>query len=275
MEDFFAEAAKDTAGKLTCIPLPFNAKEVFHKSKGTIHVKGTINEVSYRSKLLSRGNGKYMMTIDKALQKSIGFTGKPMAVHVTMSLDEEDCQTVANHSQPEFAASSMDVITAVQTRQSIREFTQEAISQDLINTILYAGMCAPTAKNKRPVDFVLIDDKKTLYELSLANPNARMLEHAPCAIVVCGDQNREGSKEFLYADCGAAAQNILLCAHGLHLGAVWCGVAANSPWFKLLTEKLSLPVKIAPVAVIALGYPAVKPQPKEKWSPGKVHYGKW
>ena len=58
-------------------------------------------------------------------------------------------------------------------------------------------------------------------------------------------------KEFLYADCAADAQNILLGIHGLGLGGVWCGVASSSDWRKLLIAVLELPSKLEPVAVIA------------------------
>lgn len=82
-----------------------------------------------------------------------------------------------------------------------------------------------------------------------------MLESAACGIVICGDKNAEGMKEFLYADCAAAAQNILLCIHGLGLGGVWYGVAAHSDWQKFMAACFELPPKLEPVLVIAVGWP--------------------
>lgn len=46
MQVFETTIKKDESGRLTVIELPFNAKEVFHKSKGTIFVSGTINNTS-------------------------------------------------------------------------------------------------------------------------------------------------------------------------------------------------------------------------------------
>ena len=74
MQTFHAEILKDTAGRLTYLPLPFSAREIFHQPKGTIYVQGTINGIPYRSRLLSRGSGCYIMLIDKVLQKSLGFS---------------------------------------------------------------------------------------------------------------------------------------------------------------------------------------------------------
>lgn len=102
-----------------------------------------------------------------------------------------------------------------------------------------------------------------------------MLSHAACAIVVCGDKNFEGTKEFLYADCAAAAQNMLLCLHSLGLGGVWCGVAANSRWYKLLIDILKLPFKVVPFSVIALGHPNEKKTSNATWDERKIHFEVW
>lgn len=50
---------KDEADRFTLIEVPFPAREVFRKPKGTILVHGTINGITYRSKLLVRGGGKF------------------------------------------------------------------------------------------------------------------------------------------------------------------------------------------------------------------------
>lgn len=286
MEQFEAVIKKDDSGRLIIIELPFNAKEVFRKPKGTIFVSGTINDIEYRSRLLSRGNGRYLMVLNKAMQKSIGYHGEFMTARITMMPDElESPQRPRN--QPErrndiekalespAAASSMDVITAISTRQSIRQFTSESVSDSMITAILRAGLYAPTAKNKRPFHFVVLNERAVLSELAHTNPNAAMLDSAACAVVVCGDSNAEGTKEFLYADCAAAVQNMLLCIHVLGLGGVWCGVAASSSWKKLLIRQLELPPKMEPTAVIALGWPNETKRLNRVPESGKIHYGKW
>ncbi|MDO4275012.1 MAG: nitroreductase family protein [Eubacteriales bacterium] len=275
MENFTSEIRKDEKGRLTFIELPFDAKEVFHISKGTIYVAGKINDAEYRSKLLSRGNGKYILVLNKALQKLIGVTEHPITVKVTMNLDQQINPQAKTISNIETAAGKTDVITAIKTRRSIRKFTSEPIDSKTLNTILNAGLSAPTAKNKKPCHFLVIKEKPSLLKLSQSNPNARMLADAHCAVIVCGDSNLEGMKEFLYADCFAASENILLCAHGLGVGAVWCGIAANSDWKKLIIQEFHLPLKVEPVSVIALGYPAEAPEQEERWDLGKIHFNNW
>ncbi|GAA0790926.1 nitroreductase family protein [Faecalicatena orotica] len=274
MEQFDALIKKDGSGRLTIVEIPFNAKEVFHKPKGTVYVSGTINGIEYRSKLLSRGNGKFVMVLDKAMQKSIGFHGQEMTANITMS--SEDLESVAGKSDKiTDVKCGLDAFTAIKTRQSIRKFTAKPVSQDMVSAILYAGMCAPTAKDKRPYHFIVIRDRCVLSILARYNSNAAMLEHSAGAITVCGDKNREGIKEFLYADCAAAAQNILLCIHGLGLGGVWCGVVPNSDWRKLLIEQLALPNKLEPISVIAFGWPDEEKELCPRWETAKVHYDKW
>lgn len=274
MEQFDALIKKDDSGRLTIVEVPFDARTVFNKPKGTIYVSGTINDNAYRSKLLSRGGGKFIMILDKAMQKSVGFDGQAMTANITMYA--EDLQPVRNvPEKPAEITCGMDVLTAIKTRQSIRKFYSKPVSQDMVNTVLCAGMCAPTAKNKRPYHFIVVRDRHMLSVLARHNSNAAMLESASGAIVVCGDKNREGLKEFLYADCAAATQNILLSIHGLGLGGVWCGVASNSEWRKLLIEQLTLPNKLEPISVIGFGWPDEGKGLNSRWDTAMVHYEKW
>lgn len=274
MKVFDAEIKRDEGGRLTVLELPFDAKKEFHYLKGTIFVTGTINGVQYRGKLLSRGGGKYCMVMDKALQKAVGFNGKSLPAHVAMT-----CEAITGleGKQPAPAAAdcTMDVLTAIKTRRSIRSFTCEPVSETLLNTILCAGLYAPTAKDKQPCHFVVLKDKKLLFELSCNNANAAMLQSAACGIVICGDKNIEGMTEFLYEDCAAAAQNMLLCIHGLGLGGVWCGIVAHSDWQKLITCKCELPAKLEPVVLLALGWPDEVKEQQNRWEPGRIHDGKW
>lgn len=273
MEIFDALIQNDNADRLTFFEIPFDARKRFCKPKGTIYVSGMINDVQYRGKLLSRGSGKFILVIDKTLQKSIGFNGQAMNVHIIMDLENlgSDCK----QEDPVALSSRIDVLTAIKTRQSIRQFTSQPVGEDMITTMLCCGMYAPSAKNKRPFHFVVIRDRAVLIKLALFNSQASMLEHAAGAILVCGDRNLEGTKEFLYADCAAATQNILLGIHGLGLGGAWCGVGSNSDWRKLIIDITELPVKLEPFAVIAYGWPDEEKDLSNRWDKEKIHYDKW
>lgn len=183
----------------------------------------------------------------------------------------------ANQTQnnPTFCPSNVDVLTAIRERRSIRQYTGEPITQEQLNTILYAGLCAPTARNRRPFHFVVLQDRAGLEKLAQGKPHARMLASAACGIVICGDSTVEDQPEHLYADCFAATQNILLAIHGLGLGGVWLGVTKDSEWYQLIREALELPAHIEPTAVVSLGYPAEQRPTPQTWEESKIHYEKW
>lgn len=169
----------------------------------------------------------------------------------------------------------MDVVKAIESRKSIRKFTAESVSDEALHAVLSAGLQAPTAQDKRPFHFVVLRDREKLERLAQQSRYAKMLQQANCALAVCGDTEAEGSFDFLYQDCAAATENILLCAHGLGLGAVWCGVARGSDWEKLLAETLALPAHVYPIAVVALGHPAEARVAESRWEDEKVHLETW
>ncbi len=171
------------------------------------------------------------------------------------------------------------VIDNIMTRTSIRAYTSDPVPADVIETLLKAGMSAPTAMNSQPWEFVVVNDRDTLDKLSTKLRYARMLKGAPLAIVVCGHGtfiDREGNvreNKFWVDDCSAASENILLAAHALGLGAVW--TAAKDDRAPIVREALGIPEEICPLNVIVIGYPAENPTPKDKWKPEKIHYNRY
>ena len=169
-----------------------------------------------------------------------------------------------------------ETITA---RTSVRKFdSSKPVSDTDIEKILRAGMCAPSAMDRRPWEFIVVRDKAKLAALGSRLPYSRCGNGAQAAIVVCGnlDNGLPGrGKEYWIHDCSAATMNILLAAKGLGLGAVWTGVYPGEDRVAVVREVLSIPEGYAPLNVIPLGYPAENPTPKEKWNPAKVHHDKW
>ena len=171
------------------------------------------------------------------------------------------------------------LFTTISTRTSIRKFDpSKPVSDADIEKILKAGMCAPSAMDRRPWEFIVVKDKAKLAALGSRLPNSRVGNGAQAAIVVCGnlDNGLPGrGKEYWIHDCSAAAMNILLAAKGLGLGAVWTGVYPGEERIAIVREVLAIPEGYAPLNVIPLGVPAENPTPKDKWDASKVHYDKW
>jgi len=159
-----------------------------------------------------------------------------------------------------------NILKAIKNRRSIRHFTEECVGKEQIKIILDAGFCAPSAHDFRPWHFIVIDNKDIPTKFG---------DRAACRIVVCGDSSIQKNREYLYQDCAAATQNMLLCIHGLGLGAVWCGIVAKSAYYKRYISLLELPKEIIPVSQIALGYPNEEKLGYDRYDEKRVHINKW
>lgn len=110
------------------------------------------------------------------------------------------------------------VLDNIATRTSIRDYGARPVEKEKVEKMLRAAMAAPTAMNKQPWHFVVVDQRSVLDSLAGANPYAKMLLKAPLAIVVCGDMDKTiegGGRDFWIQDASAATENLLLAAHAM------------------------------------------------------------
>jgi len=169
----------------------------------------------------------------------------------------------------------MEAIEAIHTRRSIRRYTDKKISEEIIREILKAAMQAPSAGNQQPWQFVVIDDRNLLEKIPSIHPHAQMAREAQLAVLVCGDLGLESIKGYWVQDCSAATQNLLLAAHALGLGAVWCGVYPREERVEEFRKLLELPKNIVPFALVPIGYPGEKKEREERFKVERVHRNKW
>ena len=145
----------------------------------------------------------------------------------------------------------MDTIEAIHTRRSIRKFQDRPVPEERIREVIAAAMMAPSARDARPWQFVVIDDPAILAEYAAKHPNAAMARGAPVAILICGDLGLERSAGYWPVDCAAAAQNLLLEAAALGLGAVPIGAFYDEG----IQNTLGLPSDHQPLYLIPVGHP--------------------
>ena len=169
------------------------------------------------------------------------------------------------------------VIENIQTRVSVRKFTGEKISDEQIKTLLQCAMAAPTAINKQPWAFIVVNDEAILAQLGQEFPYSRCNQKPAIAIVPCGDLQKAipGMEGFWINDVSAATENILLAAHAMGLGAVWTGVHPNMERVAAAQRVLNLPDHILPLCIIPVGIPAEHPEVKDKWVESNIHYNQW
>ena len=119
--------------------------------------------------------------------------------------------------------SALDVIFS---RKSVRSYTDQAVTDEQVETLLRAAMAAPTGMNVQPWRFVVVRDQEV--KDALAGPRGGMIAQAPVVFVVCGETTMmrkpwgqpdaeavEVENGNWALDCSAAAENLLLAAEAL------------------------------------------------------------
>jgi len=186
----------------------------------------------------------------------------------------------------------MDLMDAIYHRRAVREFEREPVDRELIRFVIAAAVQAPSAMNRQPWSFVVVEDQTALerysrnakahlletvpenaplgqYRALLAEPTFHLFYHAPALIVICAASAEEGTAE----DCCLAAENLMLAAHGAGLGTCWIGFAR--PWLDLPNGKkeLGIPMHYVPVAPIAIGRPKAPMPPVPRRHPDILWVG--
>lgn len=118
---------------------------------------------------------------------------------------------------------SNSVQEAILKRRSIREYTDEPVSRELLRRIVTAGTWAPSGLNNQPWRFVLVDDRKVIKEMAETTHYGHIVRAATALIVVYLDERAMYDAVKDHQSAGACIQNMLLAAHELGLGAVWLG----------------------------------------------------
>jgi nitroreductase len=200
-----------------------------------------------------------------------------------------------------------DILDVLTSRKSIRRYKPDPVPDEMIDKILEAARWAPTGENYQPWRFIVIRDQETrnkIGDLSKLGSGKRMTawycmgtmqkrfekiedpqkraevlrfmysgevsefsKQAPVIIAVIGDL-KIGSVDVPYDLC-AAAENILLEAHSLGLGACWVhGPVAATRDANKFKEILGIPTgmnEYKVICYIAIGWPKEQrkhPRPK-------------
>jgi nitroreductase len=172
---------------------------------------------------------------------------------------------------------TLDTITAIMSRRSIRDYTSHPVPEDLVKMLVEAGMCAPSAFNERSSEFVVINDRKILDEIFQLNTKALQIKKASVAIMICGNTAKEKfpGKGYWPLDGAVAAENILVAAHAVGLGAVWTAIYPYEDRMAAVQKLLGLPEAVQPLCIIPIGYPAEKKFRENRFEPARYHQNKW
>ncbi len=166
-------------------------------------------------------------------------------------------------------------MNSIFARRSIRKYHAKPIEKEKIRILLGAAMAAPTARNQREWEFVVVTADGIRRQLSEVSPYTGPAAAAPLVIVPVADKNRMTSPKYFEQDLAAATENILLEAEELGLGAVWMGIAPLEERMSRVSQILGLPENILPFALIAVGYPGEVKKAEDRYEEERVHYERY
>jgi nitroreductase len=155
------------------------------------------------------------------------------------------------------------MIDLLRTRRSIRRYTDQPVDADARALLEEAVLRAPSSRNRRPCEFVFVDDRKLLEALARTKPHgSSFLEQAALAIVVCADEAR---CDVWVEDSAIAAFIAHLQAHALGLGSCWVQIRQRTrddrtPADSYVRQLLDIPDRLRVEAIVAIGQPAEQKQ---------------
>jgi len=156
----------------------------------------------------------------------------------------------------------------------LRRYTKQDVSLEDEQKLIDAAFAAPSGNNARPWHFVFVRDPRTRARLKGMHQWTWMLDKAPLVVAVLGTDEDD---PWWIEDCAAATENILLEATSLGLGSVWCGMREDATEVvgceKACCQVLGIPVgKWRVLALIGIGHPGEKKQPRTQRQVSKVSY---
>lgn len=167
-------------------------------------------------------------------------------------------------------------------RRSIRVFEKKKVEKEKIQAIIKGALTAPTGRNLKPVEIIVIEDESCLKLLGKARGQvSQFVGNAPLAFVIIGD-TRESTT--LLSDTAITATFIQLLAVNNGLASCWAHVenrkTENGTSVEDTVRKLlNIPEYYKPICIIAVGYSneTKEPHNEAKLDYSKVHsenYGK-
>lgn len=168
------------------------------------------------------------------------------------------------------------MLDILRERRSIRKYKDQKVEKEKIDNILKAGLLAPSSMNKKPVEFIVVEDKDTLSKLEDCKVKGTLaLKTASLAIVVVADTERSN---VWIEDASIASTLIQLEVEKLGLGSCWIQIrnrqSANGNSEEAVRNVLSLPENYGVLTILTIGYKDEEKNPYDdsKLDFEKVHY---
>lgn len=163
----------------------------------------------------------------------------------------------------------MHVIDAIKARRSIRKFQNKPIPTEKLEKILDAGRWAPSASNRQAWKFVIVQNIEKRKKLAEASRNQTFVGEAPTIIIAVSlnpDYVMSCGVPSYAVDISTALDHMMLAAVEEELGTCWIGAFHQ----QTVKNLLNIPEEYKVVALLPIGYPAEKPEPRPRKSLNQI-----
>ncbi|MBR1549524.1 MAG: nitroreductase family protein [Bacteroidales bacterium] len=180
------------------------------------------------------------------------------------------------------------VMQNILSRKSVRSYNGDTIPAAVMDNLLKAAMAAPSGRDLRPWQVVVMTDKSQYETVFEGNFNMQKFMESGAVLILCADttftaptrEDPDGPavtqvNQLWRDDMGAVTENLLLAVEAYNLGACWTACYPYADRMDPIKKALQLPPTVVPYAVVPIGYPSTENSPKDKWDPARVHYNRW
>ncbi len=116
----------------------------------------------------------------------------------------------------------MDFLKVIEKRHSTRKFQEKEVPRDLLDAIVELAGTAPSSRNSRSSDFMIIEDKDTIAAIAdMRDSGSAFVKDAPAVIVILGDEDKT---DMWLDNCAISATFVHLAATAMELGSCWVHV---------------------------------------------------
>lgn len=179
-----------------------------------------------------------------------------------------------------------EVIRQLYQRKSVRSFTDQAISEEIVQEILRAAVMAPTAGNQQLYTILRITEHSLLERLAESCDHQPFIAEGKLVLVFCADclkwyeaflhsgceprKPGEGDMMLAMADTYIAAQNAVVAAESYGIGSCYIGDIMEN--IEIQRDILGLPEYVFPAALLVFGYPTEQQKQRAKPERAEMKY---
>lgn len=152
----------------------------------------------------------------------------------------------------------MQTLETILTRRSIRKYEPKPLREGDLRKVLEAGRKAPSAANRQPWHFIVVQEEEEKRALAEACSGQTWLAEA--AVIIAGIGRPNVNEKWYAVDVAIALENMILAATALGYGTCWIGAFEQAK----VKELLQVPDEMEVVALTPIGWPADQPEARPR-----------